>query len=287
MTTTQTAREGIIIDGMSLRDYRKDPNSIQRDRWGRPVVIPPDGGKPVSYTRVSTMAKELDDTFALNQWKMRQVAVGMSVRSDLVSLASAKSDDKEALDEIVEQAMAAAKSNEKANVGTALHAFCEKVDAGIDPRKIIPNVGDPFQADLLAYRDAMKGIQIEATEVFVVVDEIEAGGSFDRLVSLPTDHGYVIADIKTGQSEPRFPHAAAQQIAMYAHGTIYDDGERIASLADIGVNQEVGMMIHLPSGQGVCNLYLLDLVHGWQMAKVAFAVRKTRKFKPIESYIRA
>ena len=49
---------------------------IPRDRWGRPLITPVDGGDPMPYTRVSTLAKALDDKTALTDWKCRQVAIG-------------------------------------------------------------------------------------------------------------------------------------------------------------------------------------------------------------------
>jgi hypothetical protein len=52
----------------------KPSSDIKRDRWGRPLITPPDGGKPVPYTRVSTLAKALDDKTALMRWKQRQTA---------------------------------------------------------------------------------------------------------------------------------------------------------------------------------------------------------------------
>ena len=54
----------------------------------------------------------------------------------------------------------------------------------------------------------------------------------------------------------------------------------LGKLSDLGVSQEVGLMIHLPAGQGRCELYLLDLAHGWTLAQIAVAVRTAYKTKP-------
>src|SRR5690606_1008152 len=58
-------------------------SAVQRDRWGRPLIVPPGGGDPVAYTRVSTLAKALDDTSNLMAWKQRVTAVGLARRQDL------------------------------------------------------------------------------------------------------------------------------------------------------------------------------------------------------------
>lgn len=265
---------------MTTIDLEYPTAEIPRDRWGRPLIAPVDGGKPVPYTRVSTLAKALQDTTALTKWKQRQVAIGMGVRSDLpVKAAAVKDNDKE-LNAIVEEAMSAAESSRAANLGTAIHAMTERIDDGAD---MIEFPAD-FHSTLLAYKEAMAGIEILGKEEFVVVDELEAAGTFDRLVQLP-DGRTVVADIKTGKDEPNYPHASTIQIATYAHGHLYTvEQGRAGHLPELGVSTDVGLLIHLPAGRGVCDLYLLDLEWGWEMAQVATAVRAALKTKPIQPY---
>ena len=249
---------------------------IARDRYGRPLITPPDGGKPVAYTRVSTLAKSLDDGSALANWKCRMTAIGMSKRPDLVSKALAVSDDKKEMGKVVSSAMEAAESDKAANIGTALHRFCELIDANELPA----NTPTEHLADLHAYEQATAGLTMLASELFVVIDELQAAGSFDRLVRLP-DGRVVVADIKTGQTEPSYPHGVTQQVACYAHGHLYSpESGRTARLADLGVSQEVGLMIWLPAGQGKCELFELDLTLGWTLANIAVAVRNAYKTKP-------
>ena len=263
--------------------FSRPTQDIPRDRWGRPLITPPDGGKPIPYTRVSTLAKALDDKTALTQWKCRQTAIGMAARPDLVTKARAVGEDRRALNEVVDEALSAAQSARAANVGTALHAFTERVDEGHDPADLVGHT-DPIYLDLVAYREATRGLTMAAAELFVVCDELQAAGSFDRLLDLP-GVGLVVADIKTGQHEPDYPHGVAQQIAIYAHGTLYDvDQGRVAPLSDLGVRTDVGLLIHLPSERGVCDLYLIDLDHGWALAQTAVAVRGAYKSKPLTPY---
>ena len=250
---------------------------IPRDRWGRPLIVPVDGGKPVGYTRVSTLAKALDDKTALTKWKQRQVVIGLGARPDLVAVAAAVKNDDRKLDEIVETAMTAAESERAANIGTALHALSEQVDADC----AIDSLPMEFRADLGAYRATMAAIQIVATEMFVVTDEVQAAGTFDRLVRLP-DGRVMIADIKTGKHEPNYPHAAATQMAVYSRGHLYDpEAGRRGHLPALGVDQDHGLLIHLPAGTGTCALYLLDLNIGWSLAQTSVAVRNAFKSKPI------
>ena len=250
---------------------------IPRDRWQRPLIVPVGGGKAVPYTRMSTLAKALDDKTALTKWKQRQVVIGMGKRPDLCSVAGAIKGDDRKLDEIVETAMTVAEAERAANIGTALHALSEQVDDGVD----IATLPEQFRPDLEAYRAAMRPIEILAREAFVVVDEIQAAGTFDRLVRLP-DGRVVVADIKTGKHEPAYPQGATQQIAGYSRGHLYDvEKGRAGHLPTLGVDQEAGLLIHMPAGTGTCDLYLLDLTVGWNLIRVSVEVRAAFKRKDV------
>lgn len=253
---------------------------IPRDRWGRPLIVPVDGGKPIPYTRVSTLAKALDEKTALMRWKQRQTVIGLAARPDLISVAQSVRGDDRKLDEIVDTAMVAAESERAANLGTALHALSEQVDEGAD----IDSLPEFARADMAAYRAALQGIQVLAMEKFIVCDEVEAAGTFDRLLRLP-DGRVVIADLKTGRHEPRYPQGATQQIAVYSRGHLYDaEKGRVGHLPSLGVDQSVGVLIHLPAGSGTCTLYTLDLRVGWDLARVSVAVRAAFKQNVIQEY---
>jgi hypothetical protein len=259
-----------------------DAPDVPRDRWGRPLIQPPDGGKPEPYVRVSTLAKALDSKEGLMQWMQRMTAVGLGKRPDLAERAAITDpSDKKALKEIVDGAMQAAESDKAANIGTTLHALTEQMDRGT-----LDTIPPNHAADLDAYALATEPLKVVATEMFVVNDHLKAAGTLDRLVRLP-DGRLVVADLKTGATEPSYPHGVTTQCAIYAHSWRYDieKQQRLAYLPENEVSTEVGLLIHLPAGKAKCDLYLLDLTVGWQLAKTATAVRAVYKSKPIEKYV--
>lgn len=67
-----------------LTDTQFVNTEIPRDRWGRPMILPPKGKKRVAYRRVTTFVGCLEDTYNLMNWKNRQVAYGMGQRKDLI-----------------------------------------------------------------------------------------------------------------------------------------------------------------------------------------------------------
>lgn len=247
-----------------------------RDGWGRPLIKPEGGGKPVPYTRVSTLSKALSDSTGLTKWKMRMMLRGASQRPDLMALAAA-ADDRQ-LDSVAQQMLDAAGSSAKANIGTAIHAFCEAWDKGETP--IVP---PEYKAALEAYKRATEGLTQIGIEKFVAVDELQCAGTPDRVVKLP-DGRVVVADIKTGAREPKYPLPTAIQIACYSRGSVYQytrDNPRLGKLADFGVDQDVGLMIHLPADGSGCALYPIDLQAGWLAAQRAVWVRSANKDRSI------
>jgi|JI10StandDraft_1071094.scaffolds.fasta_scaffold67449_5 hypothetical protein len=250
--------------------------AIPRDRWGRPLILPadPDDKKARAYTRVSTLAKALDDTTALTDWKCRQVAIGLDARKDLRAMVSVAKGDRRELNTIIKAALDAAQSDAAANLGTALHSFAQHVDEGGDLDGVPPD----YRPHIQAYQATMAahGITPVACERFIVNDDIEAAGTFDRLLVMP-DGRFVIGDIKTGSAAPAYALATAIQVAVYARGVLYDPDKGRTPLPPIDLT--TGVLIHLRQDEPVCELHELNLTEGWMAALVAFDVRRLRKEK--------
>ena len=257
---------------------------VARDRYGNPLIVPEAGGEPVAYRRISGVADTVASREGLADWKLRQVALGMGRRPDLVQLAATvatNSDDadKKKLRGIFKDAMDAASSDAAANVGTSLHTWTERADTGGD----LSGMKDPTAiAGVAAYREALeaRGLRPLAAEVFVVVDELQVAGTLDRLYAMFPPDGpplVVVGDTKSGQNSPEYASSTEIQVACYAHGALYDPatGQR-TPLSSVGVSQALGLLVHLPAGGGTCTIHSLDLERGWTMAHVAVAVRAWR-----------
>lgn len=258
--------------------------AIPRDRWGRPLIPPVDGGEPVGYTRASTLCKALSDSTGLMEWKAKMTAAGMAARPDLNLLAAAldvnADGDKPKWRELVEQAQEAAAASGSANRGTAIHRFIELANEGQDPE----TMPEAVRADIRAYLAAMDaaGLEIVASERFVVVDEVQAAGTFDHLLRRKSDGLLALGDVKTGHKELDYPWGVVQQNAIYAHGHLYSvEQGRHGHLPSLGVSTDLGYLIHVPQGTGTAQVYEFDLDVGWSLAKTAVAVRAAMKGKPL------
>jgi hypothetical protein len=240
---------------------------VPRDRWQRPLVIPRGGGTPVAYTRCTTYVGVLEDTYNLARWQQRMVALGLASRPDLLLAVSAHSDDKAQLNQICVDAQEAAAAHAAATTGTALHALTERLDRGL-PVGVIP---EAYQADLAAYEKATVELTPVEIETFTVLDTLQIGGTPDRVVEFRGDR--YIADVKTGSIEYGMGKIA-MQLAVYSRSSLYNptNGQR----AGLRVNQNNAIVIHLPAGEGRCELHWVNIAAGWEAVKLATSVRAWR-----------
>lgn len=255
----------------------------KHDRWGRyilPHPLDPDTSKP--WTRATTLAETLNDQYGLTSWKMRTTVLGLVARPDLLDLAYASdAGDKQQLDELCEDAIKAAKGDEKSHKGTALHKFTARLDAGNLSRS--PRQWQEHLDAYMAFKDT-EGIQTHPKfiERITVVPELSVAGTMDRIVKHKGEAK--IADLKTGgiKYDGMKIHI---QLALYAHGYGLWDNDNAVWEDMPKVSQTEGLVMHLPAepdkdGNMVPpKLYPVDLELGWKMAQVAFMVRGWRKTK--------
>jgi hypothetical protein len=247
----------------------------KRDRYGRPLIVSKDGGKPKAYTRPTTIADTLDDRYNLELWKQRQVLLGTVARHDLYAKAATTDPtDKKALNKLCEQLMDAAASDAGANMGTAVHAAVEAFNRGLDYPPM-------FTDDVTAYGNMLLrhdiGVDPDHVEQFVVNDTVGAAGTFD--MRLLIDGTWHIADLKTGSTVEWSAKAFAIQLAIYAGHTSTYDWATETHGDPLPVDQSRGIIVHLPAGSGECTLHWLDLDAGREALEHALWVRKWRNRK--------
>lgn len=199
------------------------------------------------------------------------------MRPDLLLAASAHRDNKLEMDKLIEDAIVAAGGTQAANIGTALHTLTEKHDRG-EELGVIPQ---DYVADIQAYADATKDFENVNIEQFCVLDKYKIAGTPDRIVRYKGE--LFISDLKTGSIS--YPGKIAMQLAVYAHGLPYDPATATrSSWGD--VNQERGIIVHLPAGGGKCTLHFVDIAKGWKGIELAMKVRTWRTSKELTTPIK-
>lgn len=243
---------------------------VPRDRWLKPLVVPPQGGEPIPYQRASSFGKVLDDTFFLELWGKRMVALGLAERPDLQLGVVAHRDDKKKLNSLCKEAVNAAKGSAAATTGTALHALTEQLDRGVEMSGAVPTA---YLADLHAYADATEGIEWLRIEEFMVQDELQVAGTPDRVALI--DGAPTIVDLKSGASIHFGIGTIAVQLAIYAHSAIYTPDPVGREVID-GLDQDRALVLHMPAGSGTCTRHWVDVKRGWEGARLAADVRGWR-----------
>lgn len=250
---------------------------------GNRYTLPDDDGNPVVWNGATTLAAELDNPYALQQWQMRQVAWGIGLRPDLMALAGSvtdpkSADDKATLRKVVADALAAASTEQGANHGTALHNIYYKIDTGT-PMSEVPSY---FHADIVARQQelALHGIIIlpEYRERVIRCAIYGCAGRLDGIGKL-ADGSLVLIDDKSEEDPERYSHAKTVQMGIYANaGKLMNyDTNRLESMPD--VRKDLGLVIHTRPGSGKCTVYRVDIARGWAAARIAVELREWRKAK--------
>ncbi|MEU1240070.1 hypothetical protein ABZ388_06895 [Micromonospora parva] len=251
----------------------------KRDRWGRYLLPDPgmDGAtSTLAWTRATTFAKSISDTFGLTKWQLRMALKGLTMRPDLYARASAATaDDKQVLDQVAEAAKEAAASSSGANLGSALHQFTERLDRGEQIQ-----VPAPWDADIAAYAKALAEhdikVSAELIERIIVVKQHHVAGTLDRILHSPAWRLPRIGDLKTGKDLSYGWLEIAVQLALYAHADAMWNGLTDSYEPMPEVDQEVGVVIHLPVGKATATVYEVDIAAGWEIAQVCAQVRGLR-----------
>ncbi len=274
MTVTDTPMEAVHV--------RPQP---KRDQWGRYRIPHPETGKEQSWTRATTWAKTVSDTFGLTKWELRMSALGLARRPDLLAQVATvtdpdNTDAKQLLDRMAREAKEAAGSSVRANLGTALHAFTEQIDQGLTP-----TAPDAHVADLDAYRATVSGLAIDPRHIerIVVIPELGVAGTFDRLATY--DGRLMVTDLKTGRDLRYSWGEIAVQLALYARASHLYDVATGTFEPMPEVDRSQALVLHLPVGEGRCTAYTVDIAEGWRMALICGEVRDWRRRKNLSAEV--
>lgn len=288
--------------------------SDKYDRYGRYRLLHPVSGKKVQWTRATTFAKSIQDTFALSQWAQRMTLKGAALRPDIVAAVSTLDvkADKDRINALVDDAKKAAGDKVAANLGTAVHAFTEDRDKALVGEPVRAKaVPDDLRPTVDAYELLLRDFGLEPVpgliEFTTAVQQYEIAGTSDRVYRVTRDitfklHGrtvtlyageYVVGDVKTGADLSYGWMEICIQLAIYAQGLntsgVWDWGTGVWGKPTVAgepevllkVRTDVGLIPHLPvdrtAGAELATLFAVDLDSGWAAAVLCAQVRSTRK----------
>lgn len=289
----------------------------KRDRYGRYLIPHPDTGKEKAWTRSTTFAKSISDTYALSQWGLRMCLLGATQRPDIVRRAHGKhvKVDKQLLDELTAELKNAAGAKVAANDGTAMHSFTEMADRAWHspggPRSVLEQVPEDCREMVEAYIRLLEETGLEPVpgliEFTTVVKQYDVAGTSDNCykvtkpLTLRIGRGevrlepgeYVIGDKKTGKDLDYGWQEIVIQLATYAQGIntagVWDRKEEVwipDPLNGAKVRLDAGVVVHLPvdkESEKTPAVYGIDLESGWNAAVLCERVRAWRNVRTLAS----
>ena len=253
----------------------------------------PETGKLTSYTRASTVAKTLEDTWMLDAWAKRMMLIGIQrsipLAADLDQLISEHLDSggddttlakdlRGPLNALSEEAQFRAGGTAAAEFGTAVHAWCEWVDHGMGRIADVPEI---FRRWVYEHRRVLAEYGLTPdpfwTERIVLHSGYKIAGTLDRLF-WTHDRQLYLGDIKTsgGGFEYSWLYFAIQ-LAIY-HGATHMlslDGSCWESMPPL--DPDTALVMHLPrDAPEKSRLVPLDMRFGAEALHTAMTVRRMR-----------
>lgn len=259
----------------------------KRNQYGHYLI--PDGKKgrkagTKAYRRVSTVAKVLDETSALEAWGERMVAKGVASDESLLAMAATHDPDvdKGTFRDITKKAKEVAKASSKRDLGTALHRSVEQWLDGAPVGQLF--AGHHAAIFALEAEIERKGLQLVegSSERIVVLDDLGLAGTVDMLPLILPSGEPVVGDLKTGSVGSYSWLGWGIQTAAYAHHDATYDPVKDKRGKRVEVSLDRAIVLHLPSlpdaeGNHHCTAYELNIRHAYTALIEAIAVEELRK----------
>ena len=259
---------------------------------GRYMLPRRDGSKkPRGWQRVSNLVSAFSDQFGLRMWEIEQTLRGVSASHELYTeLRDVDLDgmDKDARKLWVERFMERCKSAAMADIGARFgnhrHAVVEGLHAGLPlgvQNSYTRRHLSLYQASLIRNRlRVLEGMQ----ERRILVESLEVVGTLDNILEDMLTGLLHIADLKTQRKFWTWLEISAQ-LACYAHGDAMWDNETGTWVDMPKLDLSVGMVLWMPRippclfgctgtcdhapGEPIVDVYEVDIVRGWETAKLA------------------
>jgi hypothetical protein len=234
---------------------------------------------------VTTLAKIPTDTYSIDRWTERMVAIGVTVDPTIRENIACHIDNKQRLNDFCEEAKKAAKAHEKADRGTQMHRVLELVLLDQE----IKLITDQQRRDAVALKRTLDRYKLtphlNLTEQFVAWPDQVVCGRFDAVLERPDGKQWLV-DLKSGPNAVAYPQSTAVQLALYArapHVSVdapaYGDKQEVTDWRTMPENLDykyARVLLCTPTDD-VGTLHRIDIEHGWAGARKALEIVKWRK----------
>jgi hypothetical protein len=227
------------------------------------------------WSGASNYGKVIEDQSTLLEWKPRQAIKGVALDEVVRDAVLLNLNDKDKLDELVEAALTAAGANDSREYGKKVHRITEQHDKDLLPVRT-PGMLDVIKRweDVLANHEIT--VHPDLVERIVINPEFKCCGTGDRWVTWQQRSGrLIVLDIKTGSMKYR--HSMCVQLALLAsapwitaNGYTRNEKTTFTEFDPMPeVDQEIGLIVSMPSDGSDPAVYELPLADGLRAARLA------------------
>jgi hypothetical protein len=222
---------------------------------------------------MSNYGGQIENQTPLIEWKAREAAKGVALDDTLRQSVLLNLDDKAKLSNIVEQALTVSKANRSRDRGSEIHRITEQHDKGR-----LPVLTPDMQAIIATWEQVLEqhGIEVltDHVERIVVHPEFKVCGTFDRIARY--QGRLVVLDLKTGRPT-KYRHTMCVQLALLASapwitrdGIVHGEKVTFTEFDPMPeVDQEIGLIVSMPSDGSEPCVYELPLADGLRAARLA------------------
>jgi hypothetical protein len=245
----------------------------------------------VRASGISTIAKIPTNTWNIDQWTKRMVALGMlydhAFNNDrLRENLAVNPEDKTRGDKVAADALELAKAHAKADRGTQMHRVLELTLLN----RLDEMLTDQQRRDAEVLRRTLDTYGLTPyeglCEQFVAYPEYRVTGRFDCVLR-QRDGTVALFDLKSGPRAVEYPQSVAVQLALYARAPFVSEVIEHAEGDKVQVTQwrqmppemdlETGYVLLVEPDAPVGTLHAVDIAHGWQAGQWALEIVRWRR----------
>jgi hypothetical protein len=241
-----------------------------------------DGRRAKSVTAV---AKIPTDQYAINKWHERMTAIGTAIDPNIRENIARHIDNKDALNDLCEEAKKIAKAHHAADRGSQMHRVLELVLLDQEHKLLT----DQQRADAEVLKRTLDHYHLTPydylTEQFVAWPHYTLCGRFDAVLEKPGG-ALILTDLKSGPNAITYPHSVSVQLALYARAphisdNIHTQGDKSTVTDWREMPQRLdyrrGYVLLVEPDAKIGTLHEIDIEHGWAAAQMALHIIEWRK----------
>lgn len=236
-------------------------------------------------TGVTTVAKIAPNSYNLEKYALRQVAIGFTLDRNLAENVAVDLENRDAINGYCEDAKRVARAHAKADRGTQMHRVLEYILLDQED-KLLTAQQHQDAITLKRTLDRYKLTPYEnLVEQFAIWPHYKVAGRFDVVLQRP-DGRLTLVDLKSGPNAVKYPQGTSIQLALYArapHVSIgagrHGDKQTLTEWRTMPqrLNQDVAWVMLVEPDSDVGTMHEIDIRHGWAGARHALEILNWRK----------